>query len=267
MRRKHAPATIPSPIPRALAPATRATRSIPTAASIARALAAISCTLGVGVVACSKHESPTRDTPSNASASASASVASASVSASVSASDSATVASVSVSTSASSSSSVVAVASCSASVHVYPHVQPGGLATIGIGSIGNKIPNMAGGLAPVNPIDATKAATPKVVEAGLSIQGSEPPDAVRKAVRGRIPAIRACYQKGLYVDPTLHGVVSTTFHIQADGTVKSATESSSLGSASVEQCIQRVFMTTSFPTTDGETTVVYPLSFTTAGDA
>jgi hypothetical protein len=40
-----------------------------------------------------------------------------------------------------------------------------------------------------------------------------------------------------------------------------------LGSQPVEQCIKSVFMATSFPASEGATTVVYPLSFTTAGDA
>ena len=265
MRKKHAPA-IASPIPRPLAPATRALGAIPSAASIARALATIGCTLGVGVVACSKHEAPTRDTPTTNSASASASVASASVSASASLDLSNAVDSNSplASAVASSSASVVAAASCSASVHVHPHVGPGGIGLLGTGT---KFPNVAGGNAPVNPMNTTTAAQPQVMEAGLSIQGSEPPDAVKKTVRARLPAIRACYQKGLAMDPALHGVVSTTFHIQADGKVKSASESSSLGNAQVEQCIQRVFASTTFPESDGDTTVVYPLAFTTAGDA
>jgi hypothetical protein len=270
MRKKHAPTTISAPIARALAPANARRGSIPTAASIARALASIGCVLVGGVVACSKHESPTRDTPStNASASTSSSpssttVASASTSASLDFANgvdpNSPLGSAVPSTSA---STVAAVASCSASVHVFPHISPG-IGTIGAGI---KTPGMAGGMAPMNPIDATKAATPKVVEAGLSVSGSESPDAVHKVVRARIGSIRACYQKGLASDPTLHGVVSTTFSIQADGKVGKASESSSLGNAQVESCIQRVFMTMTFPTADGDTTVVYPFSFTTAGDA
>jgi hypothetical protein len=247
--------------------------SIPTAATILRALATI--TVVGGGVACSKHEAPTRDT-TNASTSASATVAAASASASSSGSidfsnavdPNSPLASATGTASPSSSAALVSAASCSASVHVFPHVPPSPPpGTLGsIGNIGGNFPNMAGGLAPVNP-DPIKAATPKVVEAGLSISGSEPPDVVKKVVRARVGAIRSCYQKGLAADPTLHGVVSTTFQIQTDGSVKSASESSSLGSAQVEACIQRVFMTLAFPPADGATTVVYPFSFTTVGDA
>jgi hypothetical protein len=265
MRKKRAPSTVSSPIPRALAPATGRRGSIPTAATLVRALAAVTGALAVGVVACSKHESPTRDVPgTHASGSASAS-SSASLDLSNAVDPSSPLASAT--GMPSSSNALVSAASCSASVHVFPHIPPGPPpGTLGsIGDIGN-FPNMAGGLAPVNP-DPIKTATPKVVEAGLSIKGSEPAEVVRKIVRARVGAIRACYQKGLAMDPTLHGVVSTTFQIQSDGIVKSASESSSLGSPQVEACIQRVFMTLAFPAADGETTVTYPYSFTTVGDA
>lgn len=278
MRKKYSPGstpTAPTGVARPLQPARDRFGALPTAASIARALGALGAMGAVGgalvggATACSKQDAPKRDVVTSASASASVSGAVASASASTSASigslfangidSSSPLASVGgIGSAAPSSSGKLAAASCSASVHVFPHVEPG---------LGH-FPNMAGGISPVNPEPiGTKQPIPKVVESKVTVTGSESADAVRKVVRFSIGRLRACYRKGLASDPSLHGVVSTTFEILATGEVGGASTSSSMGNPGVEACIRNVFHSLVFPGSDGSTTVVYPFVFTTAGDA
>jgi hypothetical protein len=253
MRKKAVRSNLSTPITRALEPSRGAARTLPTAAFVARALAGIGGAIVGSALACSKHEAPTHDTVStNASASTSTSTSS-----SVVASDSASA------VPSSSSSIVAAVASCSATEHVLPHVPPGKI--IGLDGTTN-FPQHLGGAAPaINPV-VVGAPKPRVGESGVSVSGGVAPDDVKKVVRAGYALFRTCYAKGLAGNPSLHGVVSTSFKI-VDGGVVTPTTSSSLGNSAVEACVRAGFASLAFPSAGSPTNVVYPLVFTSSSSA
>ncbi len=87
---------------------------------------------------------------------------------------------------------------------------------------------------------------------------------VDAVVRRHLANIRYCYQRELQREPTLTGKITVRFVIAGDGSVSSAsTKSSTLGSPSVEHCINKRFLTMEFPTPkrNGIVVVTYPFLF------
>jgi hypothetical protein len=103
---------------------------------------------------------------------------------------------------------------------------------------------------------------PKIAEAAVAVSGDLDKTVVRRIARSNFNTFRACYLKALKANPTLHGVVNTSFQIAAAGNVASATTSSSMGDASMDACVRSVFQSLTFPSASGPTSVVYPLAFT-----
>ncbi len=94
--------------------------------------------------------------------------------------------------------------------------------------------------------------------------GELPKKVIQDYIRRKMGAIKACYQKGLQSNPDLQGTVKVKFLIQPGGQVGGAKiEDSSLGNASVEDCVMTNIKSWRFPQAKGggSTTVVYPFRF------
>jgi hypothetical protein len=101
-----------------------------------------------------------------------------------------------------------------------------------------------------------------VSEAAVTATGGLDVAVVRRFVHVGFESFRTCYAKGLKSDPSLHGVINTSFVVSPAGAVGSASTSSSLGNAAVESCVRAAFKTLTFPKADTNTAVVYPLVLT-----
>jgi TonB family protein len=107
----------------------------------------------------------------------------------------------------------------------------------------------------------------KVIRVGGSAanaSGELPKKVIQDYIRRKMGAIKACYQKGLQSNPDLQGTVKVKFLIQPSGQVGGAKiEDSSLGNASVEDCVMSNVKSWRFPQAKGggSTTVVYPFRF------
>ncbi len=87
---------------------------------------------------------------------------------------------------------------------------------------------------------------------------------IDEVVQSNDSKVRFCYQSELQKDPSLGGAIKVKFVIAPDGTVNSATtESSTMGSPSVEDCINEQFMDFQFPEPKGGGIVIvnYPFVF------
>lgn len=100
-------------------------------------------------------------------------------------------------------------------------------------------------------------------EGNVVVTGGLSEEVVRREVRRRMPRVRYCYQKGLMLNPTLAGQITTTFTISKEGKVTSISEKSvDIGDKGVVTCIEKTFQTIAFPTSsDAATQVVYPIAF------
>ncbi|MCO4763663.1 MAG: energy transducer TonB [Myxococcales bacterium] len=95
-------------------------------------------------------------------------------------------------------------------------------------------------------------------------RGELPASVIRKHIRRKRGAIRACYQRGLQSDPTLHGKVEVRFLISPSGAVNHAKLGASpLQDEDVQRCVLRTLKTWRFPRAHrGRSThVVYPFAF------
>jgi len=84
---------------------------------------------------------------------------------------------------------------------------------------------------------------------------------VRRIVRRHHNEIAYCYERALQSRPDSEGRVSTSFIIDAHGTVIHA-EASSDALPEVTECIERALSRARFPESDGVTGVNYPFDFT-----
>jgi len=87
---------------------------------------------------------------------------------------------------------------------------------------------------------------------------------IDEVVQSNESKVRFCYQSQLAEDPSLSGAVTVKFVIAPDGTVNSATtQSSTLASPPVEECINTHFMDFQFPEPKGGGIVIvkYPFVF------
>ena len=92
-------------------------------------------------------------------------------------------------------------------------------------------------------------------------QGDLDKKEIRKVIKGNADKLRACYEKALVEQPTLHGTVMTQFFIKPDGTVAIA-NASGVDSA-VSDCIAGVVKALVFPKPNGGggVQVNYPFTF------
>lgn len=111
----------------------------------------------------------------------------------------------------------------------------------------------------------TSTPAPKVRQAKCTVEGALENGVVRDIVRAHIGELRACYQRGLDLDPTLAGRVEIRFVVGTSGRVEdSQVESSTVPDdatgVDVATCYATMALTWEFPSpTDGEpATVVYP---------
>jgi outer membrane biosynthesis protein TonB len=85
---------------------------------------------------------------------------------------------------------------------------------------------------------------------------------IRKPIKAKLPAFRACYEKALEKNPKLEGTVSVKFVIGTSGQVLEATAT---GLPLVNECVANVMKTIVFPkSSSGHITVNYPFSFSPA---
>ncbi len=96
----------------------------------------------------------------------------------------------------------------------------------------------------------------------------EPPltrDEVRLVVRAKLAQVRACFDEGLALDPTLGGLIELRFTITAEGRVRDASlVVDGLSEKRVGECLLERVATWQFPRPRGgaELTVEYPFNFT-----
>ena len=133
---------------------------------------------------------------------------------------------------------------------------------IGLGSVGQL--GRTGDTATSSGVVVTRPMrTIKMIEAGTDILGRLPPDVIKRIVRANYPRFRTCYEWGLKLDRTLHGIVAVDFAISPKGEVVNAhSTKGSMPSAKVVECVVSVFATLSFPEPEGGSVKVhYPIDF------
>jgi hypothetical protein len=116
-------------------------------------------------------------------------------------------------------------------------------------------------LAPTSDAEPPPVPTPPFVLHGLS------DEQVRAVVVAHTGALRACYEVVAKDEPSLRGGLDTTWQVEADGTVSTASiRSSTLQNARVESCIIRQIKSWTFPTSDRATIIAsYPFRFGVKG--
>jgi len=103
-------------------------------------------------------------------------------------------------------------------------------------------------------------AVPNVIAGTPTVSGSLDRTVVERLVRGHLPQLRSCYERGLTADPAMTGAVTVTFFAGPDGHV---TTTSVLGSGvapAVSACVVRVVQMLPFPTGQ-PLSVRYPFQF------
>lgn len=100
-----------------------------------------------------------------------------------------------------------------------------------------------------------------------TVVGSLTKDQIAKVISAYMGQIEYCYERQLQKEPNLRGKILVNFVIGLSGAVTSATtQSSSMGSPTVESCINGVFRRMPFPSPGaGIVEATYPLVFNVAG--
>ncbi len=108
---------------------------------------------------------------------------------------------------------------------------------------------------------------PQVRMGATQVSGRLPPEVIQRIVRQNFGRFRLCYENGLRSAPNLAGTVSIQFSIGRGGDVANVrVGSSTMGDATVEQCIARSFGGLTFPEPEsGTVSVTYPLTFSPEG--
>lgn len=96
-------------------------------------------------------------------------------------------------------------------------------------------------------------------------------DGIRQAVEAREADLQACYETAVFHTPDLAGSMTLSFVVEADpgtglGHVASVDVDTTLDATVFEGCVVTVFEELRFEATE-TTTVRYPVTFSTAGDA
>ncbi len=93
---------------------------------------------------------------------------------------------------------------------------------------------------------------PTVRQGKARVSGALDKDIIRRIVRAHINEVRACYNRGLELDPTLAGTLTVDFTIDAAGRVSAATEASTtVADRKVNACIVRAVKRWKFPKPQG----------------
>lgn len=108
--------------------------------------------------------------------------------------------------------------------------------------------------------------TGKISEGAVVVSAGLMRDIVRRIVRVRFSALRACYEKVIKTNPKLEGTVTVSFAIQPNGTIKDLKTTGSLTDAAVVGCVTKNFLSMAFPEPEKKATVnvTYPLTYTIA---
>lgn len=110
---------------------------------------------------------------------------------------------------------------------------------------------------------------PGVVPGTAEVKGGLDKELIRRVVRRHLGEVNACYSKELARNPALQGRVMVQFIIAASGSVKEAkTQSSTLGSPAVEDCIVAALKSWEFPkpSPSGDVVVTYPFVLKLQGE-
>ena len=102
-----------------------------------------------------------------------------------------------------------------------------------------------------------------MLETGVTVTGSLPPEVVRRIVRANFPRLRMCYELASKKDPTLAGTVFVDFVIDTTGAIESAKlGTGTLTDASTPPCVLGVMKTLAFPEPEkGKVNVHYGVDF------
>jgi TonB family protein len=144
----------------------------------------------------------------------------------------------------------------------------GGGNSLGIGGLGDGTGRGTGGLGEVD-LGGRGKGNYKVIPGRTITKGCLTQQVVLRTLSRVTSQARYCYEKELAKNPNLEGKVTTMFEIGATGSVNWVRVSeSTIGSAGIEECVQRVVQRLTFPPCQGGGTaeVTYPWIFKTSGD-
>ena len=115
-------------------------------------------------------------------------------------------------------------------------------------------------LIPPSPSAAPRKKPANIRIGTLFVNGRLPPDAVEKVVRAKLDGVRACYESGLRLNPSLQGRATVKLAIDAGGAVAQACNGGSdLPSSAVIECIVQATSKLTFPAPEaGAVYVVVP---------
>ncbi|MBW2460114.1 MAG: TonB family protein [Deltaproteobacteria bacterium] len=139
----------------------------------------------------------------------------------------------------------------------------GSLGTIGHGSGGGTGSGYGRGAQ-----NQPSSTTARVRSGNAEVRGSLSREVIRRIVRRHSNEVRFCYEQRLQQRPDLAGVVTPSFVISPTGRVQSASiKNSTLGDATVEQCLTLAIRRWQFPAPNGGGIVVvnYPFTFSKGG--
>ena len=100
-------------------------------------------------------------------------------------------------------------------------------------------------------------------------QPSIPRFEIQRVIRDASGQVRYCYERALAQEPTLEGMVRVRFVIAPDGSVTSASvTSSTMGKPDMEECVLQRIRALTFPPPDNgaDVTVNYPFRFQHMGN-
>ena len=147
--------------------------------------------------------------------------------------------------------------------------------TIGLGNLGTIGAAAGGGNGSgygrgVGGLGGRRAHAPDVIPGQATVRGSLDKEIIRRVVRRHINEVRYCYEQALTKSPALGGRITVQFTIAPFGqVVASLLQSSTVGSAGVENCTVQAVRRWEFPKTldGGPATVTYPFVLTPASRA
>ncbi|MEP7122785.1 MAG: AgmX/PglI C-terminal domain-containing protein [Byssovorax sp.] len=105
---------------------------------------------------------------------------------------------------------------------------------------------------------------PRIKTGATTVQGRLPPEVVLRIIRQNFGRFRLCYENGLRTNPKLEGKVTVHFVIENSGVVTSVStaQGTDLKDKAMTKCLEKAFMTLSFPQPDGGKVIVnYPILF------
>ena len=97
----------------------------------------------------------------------------------------------------------------------------------------------------------------------VQVQGRLDPEVIKRVVRSKFAGFRACYERGLEKDASLHGNLHVRFTIGKTGAAESVgIEGATMGDPEFSGCIVDVYKSLAFPTPEGgKVSVISGLGF------